>query len=196
MKFVPTHTNSFNICYFFSDGQSVAARIGKQLQKNNQELAKSQRLLTDLQLTKDLADPDHDMYRDLVPGMSLSQQRAALAHAEYDRACEAETMVLTDMVILVNYLAAARDRLMAAITSPASTAEKGEQHLLCLRLVLIESELDQHRRLFGTHIPEQDRGEVSWVWRLVQDDCGNNDFSQVDLVPVDCDEECDEEDFD
>ncbi|KAK7094446.1 hypothetical protein V1264_006006 [Littorina saxatilis] len=141
----------------YADGQAVAARIGLRVKTNSQLLAKVEATLASYGIkvdSKELKNIDSPVYSqvhttDLIP----SQKKAALAKADYDRACEAETETRKDMTLFLQSLAEKQKALNKLIEHiPETPEETGERHLLCTRQVLFEKVHEVCATDFARHI--------------------------------------------
>lgn len=91
--------------------------------------------------TKELLDVDNPIYQSLDSSqLSATQKQAALARAEYDRACEGEKAAKADMEMFLRFLKTKQQELDDRIkTEPHGAEETGERHLLCVRKLYFEA---------------------------------------------------------
>lgn len=156
------------LCYVcvcdLTDGQSVASRIGKQLKINSQNLAKASDNLASYGCevsSKDLKDLDHPVYVQLqASGLNHLQQKAALAYADFERACEGEEATKKDMGLFLTCLAKKEKKLdMLICDVPLSSDQYGELHILCARRIALEQLHETCATDFAKHIAIN-----SWVY--------------------------------
>ncbi|XP_070191714.1 uncharacterized protein [Littorina saxatilis] len=148
----------------YADGQSVASRIGKQLKINSQNLAKASDNLASYGCevsSKDLKDLDHPVYVQLqASGLNHLQQKAALAYADFERACEGEEATKKDMGLFLTCLAKKEKKLdMLICDVPLSSDQYGELHILCARRIALEQLHETCATDFAKHIAIN-----SWVY--------------------------------
>ncbi|XP_070191787.1 uncharacterized protein [Littorina saxatilis] len=178
----------------YTNGQAVAARIGKQLQKNSQQINKAADTLTSLGFTvspDQLSDLDGELYNDCSTSpICAVMKKAALRRADLDRACEAKDQVKKDMRLFLEYLQEKQSELDEEIQKDVkSLQEIGQRHLLCVRKMYLEGIFQQCLSDFSLHLdrmPEYIPSELGLL--LSQRDI------KLDLVSVPIEEGCDSDD--
>ena len=109
--------------------------------------------------TAEIYDVDSDFYRDIFTGVTTQMQKAGLAYAEYERACEAEVYCHKDMELLLHSLLRKGNALKTVIDcQPQNTEEKGERHLQNVRLLILDHFYQQCVKLFSPFIQIENIG--------------------------------------